>query len=313
MGIQISLDKDKAKYLDNNQNKRVIGGVNNLKYKDKLIFNHVHQQVHPSTVPQVPPSRQWPEVSDFVARFCTLRESNNTRPCENRTRFKNVLHKSYTSGHCLPPRFSSRAVTSTPSSRCPHSVSKPLSRCRSPPPHSSTPFSRRPHAALTQPPRRPSCNAASTLPPRYHNAAAMPPQHRSHKQLSRRLTAGSRCPQAAPTPAERFFTQPPHLQHRDTAATPQQRHPHASARRVHAALTQPSRSPHIDPCPPRPPAPPSTSPYISPPYRWNGAATPPRRCPQAAVLNPSAAHAQLHAALTPPPRHTPAGPSDKSH
>ena len=31
-------------------------------------------------------SRQWPEVPDFVARFCTLRESNNTRPCENRTR-----------------------------------------------------------------------------------------------------------------------------------------------------------------------------------------------------------------------------------
>ena len=30
--------------------------------------------------------RQWPEVSDFVARFCTLCESENTRPCENRTR-----------------------------------------------------------------------------------------------------------------------------------------------------------------------------------------------------------------------------------
>ena len=27
--------------------------------------------------------RQWPEVSDFVARFCTLCESNNTRSCEN--------------------------------------------------------------------------------------------------------------------------------------------------------------------------------------------------------------------------------------
>ena len=27
--------------------------------------------------------RQWPEVSGFVARFCTLRESENTRPCEN--------------------------------------------------------------------------------------------------------------------------------------------------------------------------------------------------------------------------------------
>ena len=25
--------------------------------------------------------RQWPEVSDFVARFCTLQESENTRTC----------------------------------------------------------------------------------------------------------------------------------------------------------------------------------------------------------------------------------------
>ena len=32
-------------------------------------------------------SRQWPEVSDFVARFFTLHESKNLRPCENRTRF----------------------------------------------------------------------------------------------------------------------------------------------------------------------------------------------------------------------------------
>ena len=33
-------------------------------------------------------SRQWPEspeVSDFVARFCTLHESNNIRPCDNLT------------------------------------------------------------------------------------------------------------------------------------------------------------------------------------------------------------------------------------
>ena len=28
--------------------------------------------------------RQWPEVSDFVARFCTLCKSENTRRCENR-------------------------------------------------------------------------------------------------------------------------------------------------------------------------------------------------------------------------------------
>ena len=32
--------------------------------------------------------RQWPEVSDFVACFCTLRESENTRTCENCTCFQ---------------------------------------------------------------------------------------------------------------------------------------------------------------------------------------------------------------------------------
>ena len=36
--------------------------------------------------PRQTPSRRWPKVSDFVAHFCTLRESKNTRPCENRTR-----------------------------------------------------------------------------------------------------------------------------------------------------------------------------------------------------------------------------------
>ena len=66
-------------------------------------------------------TRQWPEVSDFVARFCTLRKSENTRTCENCTHFcthfacnsrmsvcfltcatwKKVWHESYTSGHWL--------------------------------------------------------------------------------------------------------------------------------------------------------------------------------------------------------------------
>ena len=56
-------------------------------------------------------SRQWREVSDFVARFCKLRKSENTRTCENCTRnfvcfltratCKKVWLKSYTSGHCL--------------------------------------------------------------------------------------------------------------------------------------------------------------------------------------------------------------------
>ena len=40
--------------------------------------------------------RQWPEVSDFVARFCTLRESENTRTCENRTLFSRNVQKSVT-------------------------------------------------------------------------------------------------------------------------------------------------------------------------------------------------------------------------
>ena len=79
--------------------------------------------------------RQWPEVSDFVARFCTfkLRESENTRPCEKRVRFshgrvfltratcKNVWHKSYTSGHCLPA--AAQATT-------PGNVEWPLRRTR---------------------------------------------------------------------------------------------------------------------------------------------------------------------------------------
>ena len=74
-------------------------------------------------------TRQWPKGSDFVARFCTLCESKNLRPCKNRVwiacdsrmavgfltcapfshchRFfgleqcAKVWHKSYTYGHCL--------------------------------------------------------------------------------------------------------------------------------------------------------------------------------------------------------------------
>ena len=37
-------------------------------------------------------SRQWPEVSDFVARFCTLHESENTRTFENCTSQKTHGH-----------------------------------------------------------------------------------------------------------------------------------------------------------------------------------------------------------------------------
>ena len=85
-----------------------------------------HQYVSMVEIPfAYMPPRQWPEVSDFVTRFCKLHESENTRPCENRTRFenctrfacknrmavcfltrstcKNVWHKSYTLGHCLMP------------------------------------------------------------------------------------------------------------------------------------------------------------------------------------------------------------------
>ena len=37
-------------------------------------------------------SRQWPEVSDSVARFCTLQESENTRTCEKNTRHTCISH-----------------------------------------------------------------------------------------------------------------------------------------------------------------------------------------------------------------------------
>ena len=59
----------------------------------------VHLQI--AIYPNSMAARQWSEVSDFVARCCTLRESENTRPCENCTQNKKVWHESYTSGHCL--------------------------------------------------------------------------------------------------------------------------------------------------------------------------------------------------------------------
>ena len=53
--------------------------------------------------------RQWPKVSDFVARFCTLCKSNNTRPCENRARMRESRAKRarFSHGHVL---FVSRNV-----------------------------------------------------------------------------------------------------------------------------------------------------------------------------------------------------------
>ena len=48
---------------------------------------------------RLPYSRQWPKVSDFVARFCTLRESENTLPC---TRARKHTAKS----HALRVRIS---------------------------------------------------------------------------------------------------------------------------------------------------------------------------------------------------------------
>ena len=49
--------------------------------KDRIIPEgnvlRIRGKIRVSSLVELP--RQWPEVSDFVARFCTLRESNNTR------------------------------------------------------------------------------------------------------------------------------------------------------------------------------------------------------------------------------------------
>ena len=70
--ISKCFDKDITEYLDKYHNKRI------NKYKDKLINKHENKRID---------KYKTKSKSDFVARFCTLRESENTRPCENRTRF----------------------------------------------------------------------------------------------------------------------------------------------------------------------------------------------------------------------------------
>ena len=59
-----------------------------------------HPGLHPLSSPSMLLPRQWPEGSDIVARFCTLRESKNLRPCENRVR---NVQKSVTQFICLGP------------------------------------------------------------------------------------------------------------------------------------------------------------------------------------------------------------------
>ena len=49
---------------------------------------------------QVLQNRQWPEVSDFVAHFCTLCKSENTRTCENRTLNKLKFTMNMLKLHC---------------------------------------------------------------------------------------------------------------------------------------------------------------------------------------------------------------------
>ena len=56
-------------------------------------------------------ARRWPEASDFVARFCTLRWSENLRPCENRVRF-------FDSSSILRVACDSSTPPSTPSFVC---------------------------------------------------------------------------------------------------------------------------------------------------------------------------------------------------
>ena len=74
----------------------------------KRVFDCSLPQLHllPARSPKMMLPRQWSEVSDFVARFCTLREcfacdSRMAVCCLTRATCKNVWHKSYTSGHCL--------------------------------------------------------------------------------------------------------------------------------------------------------------------------------------------------------------------
>ena len=63
--------------------------------------------------PSPPPPTQWPEVSDFVARFCTLRESENTQTCENRTQNSQKTH-----GHARIARENTRTCESSTQNSC---------------------------------------------------------------------------------------------------------------------------------------------------------------------------------------------------
>ena len=56
-------------------------------------------------------SRRWPEESDFVAHFCTLCKSENTRTCENCT-LSRAIHTRTCENRMLSPQFSHVCVFS---------------------------------------------------------------------------------------------------------------------------------------------------------------------------------------------------------
>ena len=72
-------------------------------------------------------SRQWPEVSDFVAHFCTLRESENTRTFENcRAR----LASQKTHGHARIARVSDSRNLQKSVTRIIYLVPLPMYKCK---------------------------------------------------------------------------------------------------------------------------------------------------------------------------------------
>ena len=151
-------------------------------------------------------------------------------------------------------RCSPRA-TSTPSSRCPNKASTQPQRhaqCR---PYRSTPLSRSSHAALT-PPKR-CCHAVPALL-QSRPYTAPKPKKRSPLTAARRPQATVRRPHAALAPLH-------------AALTTQ----HAAAHCSHALRTpRPTTTSRL------------SSPYISPLRRRNAAATPPPRRVNAAARNP---------------------------
>ena len=175
-------------------------------------------------------------------------------------------------------------AAATPPQRRPHAAATPTSRCPRPPPR-CTQLSRRSHAGCT--------------PPLLH-AASTPLAHRRNA-ASRRPRVAASSPHTAVAPPSRRCT----LQRSPHAAA---RSPRAAACSPHTAVAPPSRrcTPLLTVPTPHPTGPPPPSLRLT--QHPHAAATPPSRRSHAAAPRPHAAVAPLHT-LTPPQRHTCAGPS----